>query len=107
ETPRLAYPESLRRRLRSAVLEPIDAFAHQVELERIAARALRTGNLDRDVEHRAGGQRLGQPCAGEGAIADRSRCVAELRTETHETTAVGSLRRKRPGRQIVDARPHL
>src|SRR5947208_14917144 len=59
--------QRLHRGAAATALEPVDAFAHQIELQRITPRRFGRRDLDREVGPVARAERLRQPCAGEVA----------------------------------------
>ena len=87
----------LSRRLRPRRLEPVDAFADQVELQLVPARLDGRGNLDRDVGLLAAFEMVGQPRPRVVAVDQRAVGRAQLRAQAHEPAAVAGLRRKRAG----------
>src|SRR5262249_46494712 len=103
----LSDDERFRGRRRPALLEPVNPFADQIELQRIAARLFRSRDLDGDVGAGAGAERLRQPGARVVAIEHAAVGGAELRAEADEAAAVAGLRRKRARREVTNARPNL
>ena len=74
-----------------APLEPVDAFAHQVELDRVAARCVGRGDLDSHVRLAAGFEGVRQPRARVVAVDERAVGRAQLRAEPDEPPAVARL----------------
>ena len=81
----------LRRRLRAAALEPVDPFADQIELQRVASRLRRApGSRSATSAASPGPSVSRQPRAGEVAVDERAVGGAQLRAEPDEPAAVAS-----------------
>ena len=83
EPPVCSLPDDewFQRGRRAVVLEPVDAFADQIELQQVVAGRLRRDDLDGHVDAGARLQRLGQPRARVVALEQRAVLVAQLRAE--------------------------
>src|SRR5262245_48769454 len=102
-----ADDEGLCRGGGAALLEPVDTFADQIELQGVAARLVGYRDFDGDLRPVAGAERLRQPGACVVAIEHRAVGGAELGPEADEAAAVGGLGREGARRQVPDARADL
>ena len=84
-------PQRARRRRRAAPLEPVNPFADEVELQRVAARLRRApGSRSATSASPPASTVCGQPGPRVVAFDERAVGGAQLRAEPHETPAVAA-----------------